>query len=188
MNIELVPGLTNVVRFPVELRVPPSMEVLYEIAPDVREVLRIGESFGLELPPDDLRDQVDASTATYIAEHILPLPRPEQKPLLAEMLMQALRRAIDACGRADAISKRSVAAQQRLLRAQVEGGCWLPPLEDTAEALVQEAAAAMIVAHRHCEAARGVNRAVGMALRGETWTPDSPVAATEWLIQSQKVG
>ena len=37
MNIELLPGLTNVIRFPIELRAAPSMDVLYEIEPDSRE-------------------------------------------------------------------------------------------------------------------------------------------------------
>ena len=92
MNIELMPGLTNVVRFPVELRVLPSIELIYDIEPDVREVLLVGESFFLELPESDLRQQVDAETAIYITDHILLLTRDEQTPALNEPLRPVLTR------------------------------------------------------------------------------------------------
>ena len=38
----------NVIRFPVELRAKPSIEVLMEIQPDVREVMLVAEAFGLD--------------------------------------------------------------------------------------------------------------------------------------------
>jgi len=38
MRIEFMPGMTNVVRFPLEVRVEPSLELLLDIAPDCREV------------------------------------------------------------------------------------------------------------------------------------------------------
>ena len=45
MQIELLPGLTNVIRFPLEERVRPSIMLLHEIEPDVREVLNLAEAF-----------------------------------------------------------------------------------------------------------------------------------------------
>ena len=182
MNIELMPGLTNVVRFPIELRMAPSIDLIYEIEPDVREVLSVGESFFLVLPDLDLRDQVDAHTAAYIAEHVLPLAPAERRPALEEMLNPIMVRAVDACRKADRIGKRSVEAQQRLHQAQVAGSSWLEPLEQAADGLLQEAAELLILAHQRCQEAHGVNRAVGLARRGEAWTPDSPEDTTNWLI------
>jgi len=39
MRIELLPGMTNVVRFPVERRARATLELLRGVAPDVREVV-----------------------------------------------------------------------------------------------------------------------------------------------------
>ena len=182
MNIELLPGLTNVVRFPVELRVAPSMGVIAEIRPDVREVELVAESFHLELPGPDLRQQVDAQTAAYIAEHILPLTPAEQKAALAELLHQVETDAVAACRRADRVSQASSAAQQRLARVRADGGSWLASLETAAEALTQEAAELLIAAHVRCEEASGVNRAVGLARRGEPWAPFDLRAEEEALF------
>ena len=182
MNIELMPGLTNVVRFPVELRRAPSMALIYGIEPDVREVLSVGEAFFLVLPDPDLRDQVDAHTAAYIAEHILPLAPAERRPALKEMLRPIMARAVDACRKADQVGKRSVEAQHRLHQAQLAGSRWLEPLEQAADALLQEAAELLILAHQRCQEAHGVHRAVNLARRGESWTPDSPEDVTNWLI------
>ena len=55
MRVELLPGMTNVVRFPVERRARPTLELLRGIAPDVREVLNLAEAFGMEMPLPDLR-------------------------------------------------------------------------------------------------------------------------------------
>lgn len=177
-----MPGLTNVVRFPIELRMAPSIDLIYEIEPDVREVLSVGESFFLVLPDLDLRDQVDAHTAAYIAEHVLPLAPHERRPALDEMLRPIVARAVEACRTADQVGKRSVEAQQRLHQAQVTGSSWLEPLEQAADGLLQEAAELLILAHQRCQEAHGVNRAVGLARRGEAWTPDSPEDTTNWLI------
>jgi len=94
VNVEMLPGLDNVVRFPIELRVAPSMEVIFEIEPDCREVFQVAESFKLELPDPDLANQVDTETAIYIAEQILPLTPSEQKAALGELLDPVVKRAV----------------------------------------------------------------------------------------------
>jgi len=182
VNIELLPGLTNVLRFPVELRVPPSMELIHAIEPDVREVLRTGESFFLELPEQDLRDRVDAETARYIAEHILPLALDERGPALEELLRPVVARAVAACRQADQVSRRAVEAQERLHQARTQGRSWMDALEERANELVDETAELLILAHRRCEEAHGVNRAVGLARRDEAWTPDSLAKVSDWLV------
>ena len=65
MRIEMLPGLTNVIRFPVERRARPTLELLREIAPDPREVGNVAEAFGLDYPVSGLRDAADASTAGH---------------------------------------------------------------------------------------------------------------------------
>ena len=70
MRIEMLPGMTNVVRFPVERRARPTLELLRDIAPDVREVLSIAEAFDLDMPAPGLRDRVDLETAEHILNMI----------------------------------------------------------------------------------------------------------------------
>ena len=72
MNIELLPNLTNVIRFPVEEVAEPSYELLTEIEPDVREVMLVAEAFQLEGDDPGRQDATDRETATYIAEQIVP--------------------------------------------------------------------------------------------------------------------
>ncbi len=185
MNVEMLPGLDNVVRFPIELRVAPSMEVIYEIEPDCREVFRVAESFKLELPDPDLANQVDAETAIYIAEQILPLTPSEQKAALGELLDPVVKRAVHACRFMDRVSKQSVQAELALLQAQTEGGCYhLPSLEEKANALSNQAAELLILAYARCREAHGAHRAISLAQRGETWTPYSAKETTEWLIEA----
>jgi len=186
VNIEMLPGLDNVVRFPIELRVAPSMDVIYEIEPDCHEVFRVAESFKLGLPDPDLFNQVDSETALYIAEHILPLARSEQKPVLNALLDPLVERAVQACREMDRVGKRSVQAEQLLHRAQTEGGYHLPPLVEAADALGNQAAALLILAYARCREAHGANRAIGMALRGETWRPYGLTETTDWLVEAER--
>ena len=182
MDIELLPGLSNVVRFPLERRAAPSMELVAAIEPDAREVLRLGESFFLALPEHDLRERVDAETARYVAEHVLPLAPSERGPALDELLRPVLARAVAACRHAEQVSQQASEAQQRLLELRTEHGAWDGPFQRHADGLLQQAAELLLLAYRRCQEAHGVDRAVGMARRDEAWTPDSTESATEWLI------
>ena len=47
MRIDLLPGTENVLRFPVERRACPTLALLREIAPDMREVWAIAEGTSL---------------------------------------------------------------------------------------------------------------------------------------------
>src|ERR1700723_2415221 len=95
MRFEMLPGMTNVVRFPVERRARPTLELLRDIAPDVREVLSIAEAFDLDMPAPDLRDRVDLETAEHILNTIAGtrmLPS-----TLDELVNPTVARAVDAC-------------------------------------------------------------------------------------------
>ncbi|MEJ7715981.1 MAG: hypothetical protein WKF40_09910 [Thermoleophilaceae bacterium] len=96
------------------------MDVIHEIEPDVREVLRVGESFFLELPEPDLREQVDAETATLHRR-----ARPPAGP-----------------GRAAAGARRPAAPHGG------EGGRGVPPRRPGGQALGRGAAAAAARADR----------------------------------------
>jgi hypothetical protein len=182
VSIELLPGLSNVVRFPIELRQAPSLGVVGEIEPDFREVCYVAESFAIELPPADLRHRVAAETADYIATHFLPLARHERRAALVELSRPVLAAAVEACRRAERAARRSAAAEQKLLRAETEGSYWVQSLAASADASLQEAAELLIAAHQRCEEAHGVSRAVAFAQRGEPWTPERSTELTEWLI------
>ena len=167
MAIAFMPVPSVVVRFPVELRAEPSMDLIRAIEPDAREVLLVAECFGLELPAPDLCDRVDAETSRFIAEQVLPLPRGEQGRALRELLHPAVVAAVEACGLADGTSRRSAAAISDLLRAQALGRHWVAALEERSNARMMEAAGLLVVAHCRCQEAHGVSRAVGLARRGE---------------------
>jgi len=160
-------GVTaNVVRFPVELRVAASAEVLDGLEPDLREVSDVAERLGLELPPADLFGRADEETARH-----------EQLRALDGLLRPVVASAAEACGRGRDAAGRLAEAAVRLARAM--GGDWVVPLEQVAERRLREAASLLIEAHGRCRAARGVGRAVGLARRGEAWAPQGGVQATE---------
>lgn len=182
MNIELLPGLTNVIRFPTEERTQPSVLLLHEIEPDVREVLNIVEAFGFEGYDADLANATDRETARHIAEQILPVAGPGLNKALDDLLAPSVETAVAACRAAHASSLRSTLAQTKLHAAQVDGSAWLEPLEERAEAATLETVGLLIVASSRCQEVRGINRAIRLARKGEPWTPYDPQAdALHWL-------
>ena len=182
MRIEPLPGMTNVVRFPVERRARPTLDLLRDIAPDVREVLSIADAFGMEAPVHDLRERVDAATAEHIADQA---PRSEPAPaaMLAGMLDPVIAAAVAACRAAHDASLEAAEAQEALLRAQTAGYFWLDPLRERAEALTQRAAEHLLIAHARAEEAEGVARAVRIAREGAVWSPRDVWAEMEELIE-----
>jgi hypothetical protein len=96
MRAELLPGMTNVVRFPVERRARPRLELLREMAPDVREMLAMADAIGVEAADPRLRDEADAEMAEWIVNQVPPAG-PERAAMLAGCREEALARAISAC-------------------------------------------------------------------------------------------
>jgi type II secretory pathway component PulK len=167
MRIELLPGMTNVVRFPVERRARPTLSLLRDIAPDVREVMSLAEAFGMEMPAPDLRGRTDATTAEHIATSA-PAAHAELEAFLAELEGIPVRRAISACRDAH--------------DASLAGSFWTEPLEEKAEARTDRAAALLLAAHAQAEQAEGVARAVALARQREPWAPRDSVAEMEFLL------
>src|SRR5208283_5372531 len=72
MRIEFMPGMTNVVRFPLEVRVEPSLELLLDIAPDCREVDLVAEAFDLDRCLHGARGAADLAMAEHILNNVPP--------------------------------------------------------------------------------------------------------------------
>lgn len=115
---------------------------------------------------------------------MLPLPRGEQGRALRDLLHPVVVAAVEACGLADGMSRRSAAAVSDLLHAQALGRCWVTALEERSNARMMEAAGLLVVAYCRCQEAHGVSRAVGMACRGEAWEPHMASQVSAWLARA----
>ena len=187
MRPELLPGMTNVLRFPVELRARPTLQLLWEIAPDVREVLALADAFDLEMPVHNLRDLVDADAGEHIANHA-PAGGPQRTAMLTEMLDGVVRPAVAAVRAAHDAGAEARETQQALLRAQASGGFWIEPLRERSGKLGLRLAELLVTAHAQAEAAFGVARAVDLARLGETWIPYSIRSLEAEVFGLQRAG
>jgi hypothetical protein len=185
MDDVLDPG-TNVVRFPSGRAARPLMERVCEVEPDVWDVLFAADSLGLDLPAAALRDRVDEETARHIAEQVLPLALCERR-LALDGLVAAVAAvaaaALRACADAAWASGHCTAALRDVEQARREGGHWMDPLEERAEVLRLQAGTLLVLAYRRCQEAHGVARAVGLARRGESWTPYDAAETTAWMAE-----
>lgn len=188
MNVDLLPGQDNVVRFPVERRARPTLDLMREIAPDSREVSLWAEGFGLEEPPHDLRRRVDARTAKYIADQVPPEPGEARRAALEALLAPLVEEAVRACRDAHDAALANAEAQRRRLEAATAGRPWAEHLRGRADEAARRAAELLIEAHARCEEAEGAARAVDFARRGEPWRPHDPREVGEWLIAAGKRG
>jgi hypothetical protein len=180
MRTTLIAGTSNVLRFPVELRERPSFLLLADLAPDIREVLLIGEAYGLAPPDSDLCDRTDEETAEYILNHV-PAMGPQRRPMLDALLRASLQAAIATARAANGAAVAAAEAREAVRRAKA-GHDWLEPLQERAEARGRAAAEALLIAHARAEEARGVARAVSIASAGEVWTPRDPEAEFKALM------
>jgi hypothetical protein len=163
----------NVIRFPVEFRAKPSIDLLIDVAPDSREVELIAEAFGLDAPDTEGRAKADRAMAERIAAMDLPVDRQERRAALDENLKPLIDRAVAACAEARQASLQSDANNEKFAKAQMEGGYWLAPLKAVADYWAVEAARLQIVAHEAAQTAHGAGRAIEFAKRGEAWRPSN---------------
>jgi len=176
------PDTTNVLRFPIERRLRPTLDLLRDIAPDARQVLNLADSFGFEPPAHDLRDGADAETAAFIALQV-PSGGPARMTALQELEKPVIRRAIDACREAqDAICRARIAADAVTAAEGGSGQLWLDDPRQIAEAAAEQMAVLVLQAHARAEEAEGVARAVAFARRGDPWFPRDHAAETDELI------
>lgn len=182
MAIDGFSHASNVIRFPVETVGRPTLELMRELAPDLRTVEMLATTFGLELPDIDFRDQVDAEAAEYILNNIDAAPGARRSQALDALLEPVVKAAVEAAR----VSRRAQAhvdeGYHHLARAKREGGYWLPPLEERLETQEHRLAELMIEAHLRTEEAEGVARAVSRGRRGEVWVPRDTTADMEALL------
>jgi hypothetical protein len=169
----------NVIRFPVELRAKPSIHLLMDVAPDLREVELIAEAFGFDAPDREGRAKADRAME-------LPVDRQERRAALNAILKPLVDCAVAACAQARQASLRSDADNEKFAKAQMEGGYWLAPLKEAADYWAVEAARLQIVAHEAAQTAHGAGRAIEFPKRGETWRPSSAEDDMNALIAAQK--
>jgi hypothetical protein len=176
----------NVIRFPVELRAKPSIDLLIDVAPDSREVELIAEAFGFEAPDPEGRAMADRAMAERIAAMDLPIDRQERRAALNAILKPLVDRAVAACAQARQASLRSDADNEKFAKAQMEGGYWLAPLKEAADYWAVEAARLQIVAHEAAQTAHGAGRAIEFAKRAETWRPSNAADDMNALTAAEK--
>ncbi len=184
MRIELLPGTTNVVRFRVERRARPTLGLLRELAPDVGGLLNLAEAFAMEPPAPDLRAQIDAATADYIADNAPAIPD-MLETFLSEVEDLAVRSAVASCREAHDAALAASEAQKVLFSAKT-GHFWLEPLQELAETRTEQATVLLLTAHAHAEQAEGVARAVALARQREPWTPRDVAAEMDYLLQAHR--
>jgi hypothetical protein len=172
MRWELLPGSSNVYRFPVELVAKPTADLLRSVAPDVREVSLVAEAFGLEEPPMEIRNASDRAIAERIAAATCwPEDAKAKRAALEAILKPLVERALRMCREAREAGLRSDDAAEKLVSAELEGGYWLKPLKDASDYWAMESARRLIEAYAAAQVASGAERAVGFAIRGEAWRP-----------------
>jgi hypothetical protein len=165
-------GGGQVIRFPVELVARPTTDLLRSLAPDSRQVSLVAEAFGLDEPSIEVRHEADRAMAERIAMTTCwPEEKNAKRAALEKMLKPLVERAIRLCREARAAGKRSDEAAGKFVTAQLAGGYWLKPLEETSDARAFEWANSLIEAHAASQEALGAERAVSMAISGEAWRP-----------------
>ena len=172
MRWELLPGSSNVYRFPVEIVAKPTADLLRSVAPDVREVSLVAEAFGLEEPPMDVRNASDRAMAERIAATTCwPKDARAKRAAIEAMLKPLVERALRMCREAREAGLRSDDAAEKFVSTELEGGYWLKPLKDASDYGAMAWARRLIDAYAAAEVALGAERAVGCARRGEVWRP-----------------
>jgi len=171
MTVERMSGEENVFLFPRRPPVLVSLEALYDLRPDVREVHLGAEAYGLHLPAWDVRDEANRAMAEYIVNHVRPEPGLARRRELDMLLLPFLKRAIEACRQARNSGIVASEAFRRLELAKQGRGLVEAGVEDRAYEQGEEAAGLFVAAHVTSEEALGIARAVDFAKRGEPWEP-----------------
>ena len=174
--------MTNVVRFPVERRRRPTLDLLREIAPDPRDVDLLIETFSIDCPANEVRAAADRAMAEYILNHVDREPGQARAQTLQLLLTPIIEQAVEACRTAHEAAAAATAACEVIESARAEGRYWLAPLEARADDRTREAARLLVEAYVASEEAEGAARAVGLAGRGEEWRPFDVRAETAALF------
>lgn len=172
----------NVVRFPIERRA--TLELLRHIAPDVREISLLADTYDLAVPAD-LEARADQAAAEFILNQV-PASGPERATMLREMLAEALADAFAAVRVSEHAAYAARDARER--HATYKDTEYTYTAADIAHQAAERslaAAEALITAQGRALEAYGVARVVDLACRGEPWTPRNVHAEMDWLIEAE---
>jgi len=176
-------GSSNVIPFVRPAQPPrPSPEVLCDLALQVGEIdeLLVGEY--ADRPWWGVRDAVDAETARFIAEQLTHEGRVSEAALRG-LLDPAVARAIDMCR--EALASWAELGRART-RAAAEGNAGIAWFAEQVEALRDQTIDLVEEALTLDQQARGIERAVGFARRGEAWVARDPHENIQWLLEAEE--
>lgn len=162
---------TNILRFPVERRARPTLELMRELAPDVGDVLAVTDVFGDERSLTFLRDQADGDAARYLAARRVRGTRTSSDEL-DRLLNPMVAVAIAICWSLRDAAAATYAARRALRDARTAGQEQLKSLCADADQRRREEVRLLVQAHARVEEAEGVARAVELARLGEVWPRD----------------
>lgn len=173
MELDVLPGATNVVRFPVELRAMPSLEILRLLACARDDAIQMADLYGLDVEWN-MRDRVGAEVhgeaSRLCRTGSQDLDMAARVAALESLLAPLLADGVALCRAALEVSGRAEAARRRLGGVPVRS--WLhEELRDRADALTGAAMAASVDAYHAVEEVEGVARALALVRAGEAWSP-----------------
>ena len=181
MTYEVLDGTTNVVRFPIEERARPSIELMRDIRPDVRVLLANAETFGFEAPSPMLRSLADRETACHIEASMSQGELPSAE-FVADLVEPLVLRAVTASRDAIKASRDTEAAQLLANAALLGGHSDAEWLQQRADAAAQRTVEMGLIAHSFAEEVEGASRAIDLARQGVTWTPRSSASESDdWM-------
>ena len=171
MRVAFMQLHANVVRFPVERRVSPSLAVLRHIAPEASEIAVLAEVLGVPLAHMEWRLHGSEMIAACIDDHILPTDSKARLRALGWILQPFLVEGIQACRHAEWFLACALAAQLRCLASTQASDETAASAADTADAAWTAAAEAFVLAYQKSEEAEGAAQHVGLARPSEIQRP-----------------
>ncbi len=187
MRIERLSPATNVVRFPIERRARPTLELMRQLAPSADDLAVLATGHDPEGLHTKARQQADSAAAKQILEcgsHGAPVPF----DVLDGLLAPAIAEAVSLCWSMQDATTAMLDAQQELSKARRTGDGWLDQLRARAAALTVRRAELLTTAHARVETAEGIARAVAFARRGEPWTPHAIDPTPELAAAPRELG
>lgn len=161
--------INNVVRFPIERRLAPTMGLVFKLAPDDVDVWKAIELHDLEVPASDVRAETDQNTAQHVAGNFGGLDAAARADALDGLLAVHVGRAVNACLHAETAARVAAEATLSLDHAKKAPDVRLIDIEGRAGSATRAAAEALVEANRLCEAAKGAARAIDIARTGALW-------------------
>jgi hypothetical protein len=163
MRLELTIGDSHLVRFPVERRLAPSLDLLRKIAPEQDHIAYLIESFKLDVSVSGIRDEAMQGMMAHIAECDWSGAQNEKDTELNDIQADFVARATKACHQADAANNLASAALTLSVKADAKGDHMASVLQAQADSLMTKAARRLVQAHMRIEEANGVADAIDHA-------------------------